>query len=395
MVSNRRALGIAAATACIVVAILVYVSRGSNESKSELSAAPRASVAAQDMVTITDLQAKQVKVVSAQMVDFASQLRAVGYIDFNQDSTVQVFAPYQGRARRVFAKAGDEVTKGQPLFTIDSPDLVQAESNLISTAGVIELTTKVLERAKKMFETLASAQKDVEQALSDQQTAVGNYKAARDAVRIFGKSDAEMDTVIASRKVDGELVVVSPLRGRVTARNVAPGLLLQPGNAPAPFTVADIATMWMVASVSEYDLPQLRLGQRVEVSVMAYPGQTFQGEITNIAAAVDPNTHRVAVRSEIKDVRHQLRPQMLATYVIRTGEPTRSIAVPVGGLVREGDGTMVVFVTQDGRQFMRRPVKLGSEQNGLSQVLDGLSLGEKLAGDGALFLSTALALQMR
>lgn len=329
------------------------------------------------------------------MLEFASQREAIGYIDFNQDLTVPVFSPYQGRVRQVLAKAGDDIRKGQPLFSIDSPDLVQAESTLISTAGVAALNSKVLERAKKMFETQASAQKDVEQAVSDQQAADGNYKAARDAVRIFGKTNDEIDKIVASRKIDGELLVASPQRGRVTARNVAPGMLVQPGNAPAPFTVADLSVMWMVASVSEYDLPQLRLGQHVSVAVMAYPGQKFQGKITNIGAALDPNTHRIAVRSEIKDLQHQLRPQMLATYVIRTGEPIHSVAIPVNGVVREGDGTMTVFVTQDGHRFIRRPVKLGLQQGGVNQVLEGLSAGEKIAGDGAIFLSNMLALQSR
>ncbi|WP_211461354.1 efflux RND transporter periplasmic adaptor subunit [Collimonas silvisoli] len=392
MQKNKINLGIGALTGCLLVAaIVVYQSRADNASPPP----QRVSAPAQDSVTITELQSKQVKIEAAQMLDFASQREAVGYIDFNQDFTVPVFSPYQGRVRQVFAKAGDDVRKGQPLFSIDSPDLVQAESTLISTAGVVALNSKVLERARKMFETQASAQKDVEQAISDQQTAEGNYQAARNAVRIFGKSESEIDKIAATRKVDGELLVASPQRGRVTARNAAPGSLLQPGNAPAPFTVADLSTMWMVANVSEYDLPQLRLGQHVAVAVMAYPGQKFQGEITNIGAAVDPNTHRAAVRSEIKDLQHQLRPQMLATYVIRTGEPTRSVAIPVNGVVREGDGTMTVFVTQDSRRFVRRPVRLGLQQDGLTQILDGLSAGEKIAGDGALFLSNMLALQSR
>lgn len=392
MQKNKINLGIGAVIGCmLLVAVVVYASRTDSAS----STPQHASAPARDSVTITELQSKQVKIEAAQVVEFASQRETVGYIDFNQDLTVPVFSSYQGRVRQVFAKAGDDIRKGQPLFSIDSPDLVQAESTLISTAGVVALNSKVLERAKKMFETQASAQKDVEQAISDQQTADGNYRAARNAVRIFGKSESEIDKIASTRKIDGELLVVSPQSGRVTARNAAPGLLVQPGNAPAPFTVADLSTMWMVANVSEYDLPQLRLGQHVAVSVMAYPEQKFQGEITNIGAAVDPNTHRVAVRSEVKDLRHQLRPQMLATYVIRTGEPTRSVAILVNGVVREGDGTMTVFVTQDGRRFVRRPVKLGLQQDGLNQILDGLSAGEKIAGDGALFLSNMLALQSR
>lgn len=365
---------------------------------STAETAPQASAAtppSSTSVTLTDLQLKQVKVAPAALHDFAMQREAVGYVDFNQERTVQVFSPWAGRIKQVFVKAGDDVRQGAPLFSIDSPDLVQAESTLIATAGVLQLTTKVLDRAKKMLEIQASAQKDVDQALSDQQTAEANHKAARDAVRIFGKTDAEMDAIIASRKTGGELRVFSPIAGKVTARNASTGLLVQPGNAPAPVAVADLSTMWMVANITEYDLPMLKLGHEVIVTVPAYPGRKFAARVTNIAATVDPATHRIAVRSELHDPGHELRPQMLATFVIRTGEATRAIGVPAAGVVREGDGTMAVFVTRDGRRFERRAVQLGLAQDGLNEILGGVEPGEQVASDGALFLSNALALQTR
>lgn len=399
MFRNKKYVAIGATAGCaLLAAIAVSARRMENDvTKSPPSLSEKAAPAkdAQNSVTLTEVQAKQISIVSAQPGSFTPQSDAVGYIDFNQDRTVPVFAPYQGRLRQVFAKAGDDVKKGEPLFSIDSTDLLQAESNLVSTAGVLALNSRVLERAKKMLEVQVSAQKDVEQAMSDQQTADGNYRAARDAVRIFGKSDTQIDQIVASRKIDGELTVTSPLTGRVTARNASAGLLLQPGTAPAPFTVADLSTMWMVANVSEYDLPQLKVGQQAEVTVMAYPGQTFKGEISNIAVAVDPNTHRAAVRSDIKDAQHQLHPQMLATYAIHTGSAQHAMALPANSVVREGDGSMTVLVTKDGRTFSRRLVKLGLQQHGLTQITDGLAAGEKVAGDGALFISNMLALQAR
>ncbi len=211
----------------------------------------------------------------------------------------------------------------------------------------------------------------------------------------FGKSDAEIERIIASRSTASELRIASPIDGRVTARNAAPGLLVQPGNGSAPFTVADISTMWMVANVAEDELPRVRLGQPVEASLTAYPDRQFEGRVSYIGAAVDPNTHRVTVRSEIRDPRHEMRPQMLGTFVIRTGAPVRSPAIAVSGVVREGDGTMEVFVTGDGHRFVRRPVKLGMQQNGLDQILYGVAKGEQVATDGALFLANELALQAR
>jgi len=388
----------AAAVIALLAVMLVFVRSSDAEIQPSAAGTQIESPAPSDatgIVTLTEAQLKSVKVMPVAQRVFEVEREAVGYVDFNQDRTVQVFSPWAGRIKQVFVKAGDDVKTGASLFSIDSPDLVQAESNLIAMAGVLQLTTRALERARKMFETQANAQKDLDQAISDQQTAEANYQAARDAMRIFGKSNQNMDAIVARRTTDGELRVASPLAGRVTSRNASPGLLVQPGSAPAPVAVADLSGMWLVASVSEYDLPLLHVGQQAYASVLAYPGRRFQAKISNIASTVDPVTHRVAVRSEIQDPRHELHPQMLADFVIRTGQTDQSAAVPVTGVVREGDGTMTVFVPLDGRRFERRAVQVGVTQDGLIQILSGLAAGESVASDGALFLSNALALQAR
>jgi cobalt-zinc-cadmium efflux system membrane fusion protein len=260
---------------------------------------------------------------------------------------------------------------------------------------VLELTTHNVERMRMLYTARAAAQKDFEQATSDNRTAEGAYRAARDAVRLFGKSDAEMDRIVEKRQVDPILVVPSPISGRITARNASPGLLVQPGNAPAPFVVADVSTMWMLANVAESDSPSFQVEQDVRVSVMAYPGRVFEGRISTIGSTVDPITHRVLVRSEIDDPKHELRSGMFANFVIRTGDPMRSVAVPVDGVVREGDATMTVWVTADRRRFTMRPVKVGLLRDGYYQILDGLRSGELVATEGALFLSNALAIAAR
>jgi membrane fusion protein, heavy metal efflux system len=348
-----------------------------------------------DSIELSETQLKSVKVAAVEERDFPIEKEAVGSIDFNEELLTQVFTPYQGRIIGLFAKVGDEVQKGQLLFTIDSPDLLQACSTLISAAGVLQLTTRNLARLKMLYETRAISQKELEQAVSDQQTAEGALRAARDAVRIFGKGDAEMDRMIAERHVDPTLVVPSPISGRITTRNAAPGLLVQPGNLPAPYTVADVSTMWMLANVAETDSPAFGVGQEVKVSVMAFPNRTFEGHISTIASAVDPNTHRVLVRSDVEDPKHELRSGMFATFVIRTGQPVRSPAIPLDGVVREGDGTMTAWVTADRRRFTRRTVKVGLARDGYNQILEGVQAGDLVATEGALFLSNAITMAAR
>jgi membrane fusion protein, heavy metal efflux system len=350
---------------------------------------------AADSVNLSDSQLAWVKVEPVSEREFPIEKPAVGSIDFNEEMSVQVFTPYPGRIIGLFAKVGDNVKKGETLFTIDSPDLLQAESTLIAAAGVLEFTTRNLARLKTLYASRAVSQKDMEQATSDQQTAEGALRAARDAVRLFGKTDTEIDRIVAERMADPTLVVPSPISGRITARNAAPGLYVQPGAAPAPYSVADISTMWMLANVAETDSPAFKVGQEVKVKAIAFPDRVFDGKITTIGATVDPVTRRVLVRSEVSNPRDELRSGMFANFVIRTGESVRSIAVPLDGVVREGDGTMTVWVTADRRRFTKRTVRAGMQRDGYRQITEGLEVGELVATEGALFLSNALNTALR
>lgn len=392
----------AAAAVFILAAALVYWTWHSGhpaspaiDATTKAHAAPGAVAASREpnSVDLSATQLNSVKVQPVELREFPVEKDAIGSIDFNEDMTVQVFTPYQGRIIGLFAEVGDDVKKGQTLYTIDSPDLLQAESTLISAAGVLELSNRNLRRLQELYTTRAVSQANVEQAISEQQTAEGNLRAARDAVRIFGKTDADIDKIVAQRIADPTLVVPSPINGRVTARNAAPGLFVQPGSAPAPYTVANIDTMWMLANVAEDDSPAFRVGQPEEVRIAAFPGRVFDAKVTTVGATVDPNTRRVLVRSEIKDPRHELRAGMFASFTIDVGAPERSPAIPINGVVREGDGTMTAWVTADRRHFTQRTIKIGQERDGYWQILDGVKAGELVASEGAIFLSNQLALE--
>jgi cobalt-zinc-cadmium efflux system membrane fusion protein len=337
-------------------------------------------------VVLSDSQLQMINVGAVSEYTFPLQREAVGNIDFNEDMETQVFPPYQGRISQLFAKLGDNVAKGQLLFTIESPDLIQAESTLIGAAGVLDLTGKALERAKQLHDVQGIADKDLEQAISDQQTAEGALRAARDGVAVFGKNPSDIDRMVKTRTIDPYLVVLSPVSGRVTARNAAPGVFVQPGNTPAPYSVADISRIWLNASVTESDMPLVKKGQVIRVAVMAFPDRTFEGRISTVGSTVDPQLHRGLVRAEIDDPKHELLPGMFAAFVIVTGDPVKAPAIPLDGVVREGDGSMTVWVTTDGHRFTQRTVRLGLQDGGYDQVIDGVSPGERVVVKGAIIL---------
>jgi membrane fusion protein, heavy metal efflux system len=344
----------------------------------------------QGTVELSASQLQAIKIETVGTHPFPVENETVGNIDFDEDLSVQVSPPYQGTIIDTFAEVGNDVKKDQPLYTIKSPDLIQAESTLIGAAATFELSSKELARAKNLSGTNGVSVRELEQATSDQQTAEGALKAARDAVRVFGKTDAEIDQMISSRKIDPVLVVHSPISGRITARNAQPGFFVQPGSATAPYSVADVTIKWMLASVVEADIPHFQLGQPVQAQVTAYPNRVFRGRVSKIYATADPNTHRVTIRSEISDPKTELLPGMLANFVIRLQPPTEATAIPENGVVREGDGTMTAWVTTDRRHFSQKIIKTGLRRDAKVQILEGLQRGELVVSDGAIFLSNML-----
>ena len=379
-------LAVAIALAMLAAFVLTsHATQGTNAAPPPRAAQPPAM-----SVQLSPVQLKAIEVAPVGSHLFPVEKQTVGSISFADDLSVQVFPTYQGKIIKALVELGDDVSKNQPLYTIESPDLIQAESNLIGTAATLELTNKELARAKDLNQTNGVSARELEQAISDQQTAEGALKAARDGVRVFGKTDAEIDQMINSRKIDPALVVRSPIAGQITAFNAPVGLLVQPGNPPAPYTVSNVGIKWMLAEVVESDIPLYHLGQPVSVKVMAYPDRVFEGRVSKIYASVDPDTHRMTVRSEIRDPKNELRPGMLANFVIRVQKPVESTAIPADGVVREADGTMTAWVTTDRHRFVQRVVKTGLRTDGQVQILSGVQPGELAVTKGAVFLSNML-----
>ncbi|HUN25973.1 MAG TPA: efflux RND transporter periplasmic adaptor subunit [Steroidobacteraceae bacterium] len=388
--SHRLPLAGAAATLAALTAVagLHHSAHASAEPERAVTGAARAVDA--DSVELGASQLTEISVAPAEVRAFPIEKSAVGSIDFDEDLATQVFPPYPGRIVGLYARIGDRVTRGRTLFTIESPDLIQAESTLIAAAGVLDLTDRALARARELYRVQGIAQKDLQQAASDQQTAEASLEAARNAVAVFGKSAEEIDRMVRTRKVDPLLIVRSPLRGRVTARSASPGDFVAPGAQPAPFAVADVSHVWMVANVAEADMPAIRVGEPIEAHLLAYPGRMFRGVISTVGATVDPQTHRGTVRATLEDPRRELLPGMFVSLSIETGAPVTAVALPLDGVVREGDGTMTVWTTTDRRRFTKRVVRVGLEQDGYDQILEGLAAGELVVTRGAVFLDNIL-----
>jgi len=359
-----------------------------------------------NVVMVDGEQMQRFKIAPVHLREFREERTAVGRIAFNDERTTSIFAPFQGRVLRLLAKPGDLIHPGSPLVVIDSPDLVQANADLISASVAVKkaenqvsLAERVARRQKLLYEAGAGAFKDLEQAASDflnaqndLKTAQGQVTAARNRLRApFGKNDAEIAQIEATHQVDRVAEILSPIAGTVTSRKVSPGQFVRADNTDPMFSVGDLSSMWLIANVAEIDIPFVKVGQEVAVHVMAYPDEVFRARITYVGASVDPTMRRLTVRAEIPNPDGKLKPDMFASFRILTGAQTRSPGVPPGAIVREGDGRMIAWVATDDKRLVKRTVRVGLQQDGFAQIVEGLRAGELVATESALFLDNSLS----
>jgi len=353
-----------------------------------------------DTIRVNDGQLQQLNVIDVSPHPFRVQKTAVGQIAFNEDASTVVLTPFSGRVTRLLAKLGDVVRRGDPLFEIDSPEVVQAQTDLIAAVEGLEkaksqvaLTKSVLDRQTSLLSGRATAQREVDQARnehaaaeSDFATAQGTLTAARNRLRVIvGRNQAEVGRVERERAVNPLITVDSPIDGTVISRKVGPGQYVRSDAGDPLYGIANLSTMWLKANVPENDIPHVRVGQEIEVHVTALPDRMFKARITAIGASSDAATRRVVVRSEIPNPDGALRAEMFATFKIATSDGDTAPAVPAEALIREGD-VATVWVEEEPKVFRRRPVKIGLEQDGKVQIREGVDVGERVVARGAIFV---------
>jgi membrane fusion protein, heavy metal efflux system len=352
-----------------------------------------------DIVRVTNDQMHQLGIVKVELYPFRVQKLAIGQIAYNEDTSTAVLTPFPGRVTRLIAKIGDTVNRGDPLFEIDSPEVVQPQNDFIAAFSAmnkarsqLDLARIVEKRLKDLYEGKAAALKEYQQAQgqlvgaqNDMRSAEMSLEAARARLRIVGFTDAEVAALKEKGTVRRATPIPAPIDGTVIARKVGPGQYVRNDTGEALYVIADLSTMWLKAQVPEKEISSIRVGQDVEVKVSALPDRVLRARVTAINAATDATTRRVIVRSEIPNPEGALKSEMFASFKIATGDDEPSPSVPVQAVIREGDHA-VVWVEEEPMLFRRRKVTLGIEQEGRMQIREGLKAGELVAGRGAIFV---------
>ncbi|HEY2751160.1 efflux RND transporter periplasmic adaptor subunit [Phenylobacterium sp.] len=342
----------------------------------------------------TDQQWATLSFATVQSVGFRGEAQTDGKITTDDDRTTQVFSPYSGHVTHVFARVGDKVKAGQPLFSVQASEFVQGQNDLAAAQAQVRLTRAAEARLHELYKTNGAALKDWQQSQADHAAAEASLSAARNRLKILGISDQQI-AALGSR-ADGagfikEAVVRAPISGVVTQRAIGEGQAIASvtnGGSTSAFVVSDLSRVWLVGALREVDATKARVGQALEVRVLALPEQTFAGKVDFVSPTVDPVSRRVAVRAEIANPGGVLKPEMFANFTLATDGATSAVGVPEDAVIYEGD-TARVWIAHAGHALELRQISPGQVVGGVVQVLSGLQPGEKVVVGGALFIDRA------
>ena len=343
---------------------------------------------------VTPEQLATLKTVVVQTTGFRPGVETEGKIAANDDKTTQVYSPFSGRVTRVFAKVGDRVRAGQPLFAVDAAEFAQGQNDLAAARAQLALTRAAEARQRALYEVNGAALKDWQQSQTDLANAEAAMAAVRNRLRILGKSDADIKALEdrpTGRAPSAETVVPSPISGVVIQRAIGVGQNLGSvtnGGSTAAFVVSDLSTVWLVGALREADSTLARLGQPIEVRVAALPERVLAARVDYISPTVDPVSRRVTVRATIPNPDGVLKAEMFASFSLATGGEASAVGVPVEAVIYEADTARVWIVRRD-RLLELRQVRVGETRNGLVEVTSGLAPGDRVVTGGALFIDRA------
>jgi cobalt-zinc-cadmium efflux system membrane fusion protein len=391
------------AFACaLAVALLACGKREASENSGTEPQPPQSEVAASSKQSAEGLvvfppdspQLRQIGVEPVRKVPVpVDEVTAPAKIEVNPNRVSHALLPVPGRIVHVVAKLGDSVVQGQPIVTIEGPALGEAESAFIQAeAGVrqAELSASKadadLSRLNILFERGASAQKDV---LAAQTAAALAHSSLDQAHSVREQARQRLELLgLKPGQFQQQATVPAPISGKVLDINVVEGEYHNEVNAPL-FTIADLSRVWVSSDVAESDIRYCHIGGAVELSLIAYPDETFRARVTRIADTVDNDSRTIKVTAELENPGGRLRPQMFGRvrYATVAAEPT--VWVPEAAVVQLNGGDSV-FVEQGPGRFLATPVTLGKRQNGGFAVSKGVTPGQRIVTAGAVYVKAGL-----
>ncbi len=380
-----------AAAAPLILALLGCGS-GPGESESNMtsftSSESKADTA--ELFTVPKEQMAHLQIVPAEKGPLPRTLRLAGAVAYDAFQTSPVFAPIGGPVHEILVAPGQFVQAGQPLLTVTSPDYSAARSAYIKARDAFALTEKLYARALDLNAHGAMSEADLQQAESNRNQAHADVESSEDALRALGLKNPE-GLLKSSGQSTSQIPVVAPVTGEIVERLVGPGQLLMSG-ATQCFTISNTNSVWVLVNIYQNDLPFVHLGNVVEINTDAYP-DLFRGKISYIAPALDPNTRTLQARIVTQNAGRKLKKDMYVTTTVNAGSIPDAITVPEAAILHDTENQPFVYVQTNENKFARRVVTIGQSSKGRTQITSGLKEGERVVGDGSLFLQFKNSIQ--
>lgn len=337
----------------------------------EVKPAPVTETGNAAMVRVQNPQ--QYPLVAAGRIDVPNTLSATGSVSPDVSREVPVISLANGRVMGLKVQLGDDVKKGQLLFSVQSPDISTAFNAYLKAVNDEQMNRKAYIRAQSLYAHGVISQAMLEQAADAEDDAKADLNAADEELKIYGV-DKDHPSPIMN--------VYAPVSGVIIAQNVtnaaAAGVSLS-GSATA-FTIADLSHVWVLCDVYENDLPKVRLGQEAKIQLTAYPGRVLTGHISDIGPVLDPSLRTAKVRIDVVNP-GILRLGMFVNATIFSLSKTAHAVVPATAILHLHDRDWV-FEPAGGNQFKRLEVVGGDMQPGsMQEILSGIQPGQQVVRD--------------
>jgi cobalt-zinc-cadmium efflux system membrane fusion protein len=367
------------------------VSRATGSSASVFK--PQASVPSDQVIATTDPEInltaddlKKAQIHTAHVMNRTTQtsLRVPGIVKPNEYREVHVTPIADGIVRQVPVVLGDHVRTGQPLAVIFSSELAEAETQYLAYLAELDAEHKKLQRTQNLVRLGAASRQEEEEVTAAHAAHEAHVRAALERLRLLGAGERQIAALKEAEQIDSNVTVPAPIDGVVLARTANLGLVVN--KAQELFTVADLSTVWIMASLNEKDFASVQVGSAARITAPAYAGRTWNGRVTYIDPQVDPNTRTAQARIEVANTRESLRFQMYVDVEF-TSQGAVGTVVPEAAVQSIGDRQFVFLPIKDNEgSFAMRVMRLGPAANGYYAVLDGLRQNDEVVTEGSFIL---------
>jgi len=380
----RQLAGLAA---ILTITLMLASCSGSGTNAAANSSGATSSNSA-ELFTIPPDQMAHVQVLTVQPTTLTRSLRLTGAVAYNSFRTTPVITQVSGPVSRVVVVPGQKVRQAEPMLYVASPDYSQLRTNYLKAKDAYALAQKAYARAEDLYQHHAIAEQNVEQAQSVEVQAGGDLASAQAALKVMGITDPD---ALVKAPPSFEVPVKAPISGLVVEQDVSAGQVIQPGTTQC-FMISDISTVWVLVNVYQKDLPYVRVGDSVDIQTDTYP-EVFHGRIAYVAASLDPSTRTLQARIETPNPGDKLKKDMYVVATVHAGTIRKAIAIPDAAVLRDAENQPFVYAAASSNQFGRRSITLGESLSGQTQILSGLTAGDRVIGNGSLFLQFSNSLQ--